>query len=94
MIVITQNGYVGITVTDTPESFAYVPKAMVRVLQLAMESGMTDDKGTKNAIITYLDFLEQILPESYTGLDLEIMQVAQNTITNVPQAATGAKATA
>ena len=94
MIVITKEGYIGITVIDTPESFAYVPKAMVRVLQLAMESKMLDDSGTKSLIITYLDFLEQILPECYTGLELDIMQVVQNTITNIPQATSGAKATA
>lgn len=64
MIVIDIKGRVNILTTDVPESFAFVPKAMVAVLQMAMEADSVD-KSAKDYIITYLGHLQDILPENY-----------------------------
>ena len=71
MIAMTTDGRISIEVRDTPEILALVPKSMIRVLQLALESRSLDDTGTRNSIITYLDFLEQLLPDYYYDLEIE-----------------------
>lgn len=84
MIAVNENGRIVIVTIDEIGAFGYVPKAMVKVLSLAIESIHVES--AREQISTYLDFLDQLLPETYEGLELEKLNASVKPYRSEPQA--------
>ena len=82
MIAVNENGRIVIVTSEVPETFCYVPKAMIEVLKIAIESDIFKQRlneSLQDYIGSYLGFIQDIIPENYEGMELERINTALET---------------